>query len=149
MSALDALLARELGAHAAAVSTHFQLLKLPAGAALIREGVARAGWLYLVLDGEVEVMAEVPDGGFAVVKRVGGGQLLGLLGLIDGQPRSATCRATTDATLASMTSASFRQLYDARNDAGLAFVDWCARQLVSDIRRLDAILREAAGPDVG
>jgi diguanylate cyclase (GGDEF)-like protein len=52
--------------------------------------------LYLILDGRVEVLARIVEGGAAtetVVAWMSGGDALGELALLDGQPRSASCVA--------------------------------------------------------
>lgn len=61
---------------------------LAAGEALLTEGV-RDGDLYLMLGGELEVTV----GGDLVLGRVGRGDWLGEVGLLDGGPASATVRA--------------------------------------------------------
>ncbi len=137
------------GQRAPEIAGEFRVEHLAAGTELIRQGAQPDDGLWLLLDGEVEVVASRPEGGFSVVKRVQVGEVLGLLGLIDGEPRSTTCRALSDVVVARMPADRFHALYGARDQLGLAFVDWIAKQMVSDVRRLDGILRDAARQDEG
>lgn len=67
---------------------------LPAGTELIAQG-SRIEAIYFVLEGDLAVVS--PRG--AVIARVGIGDVLGEMSLIDSQPTSASVRATRDSRL--------------------------------------------------
>lgn len=62
---------------------------VPAGEVLIEEGAVE-DWLFIVTDGEAEVVRRDRR------VRVGAGEALGELSLLDAKPRSATVLAATD-----------------------------------------------------
>lgn len=53
--------------------------------------------LFVVADGEVEVLVRRPDGRDVVVDTMGRGEVIGEMALLTGEPRSATVRATDGA----------------------------------------------------
>ncbi|MBI2158768.1 MAG: cyclic nucleotide-binding domain-containing protein, partial [Candidatus Rokubacteria bacterium] len=61
---------------------------------IFREG-DRGDWLYVVLDGEVEVVRGVPGQGEVTLRRLGAGECFGEIALISDRPRSATVRSVT------------------------------------------------------
>ena len=91
---------RELSAIAsAAVDT-----ERPSGSILTREG-RDGGLMFVIIDGEAEVER---DG--TVIKRLGPGDVIGELSLIDGLPRSANVKAATDVRVLELTRDDFIQL---------------------------------------
>lgn len=65
-----------------------------AAGSIIFEAGEPADFMYVVEEGEVEIIA-----GNQVINTVGPGGILGELALLDHQPRSATARAKSDCTL--------------------------------------------------
>ena len=67
------------------------------GTVILQEGVARNGFMMLVLQGEVAVEQQGTRRSDTVMLGVVGvGGLLGEMSLLDGEPRSATCTAFSD-----------------------------------------------------
>ncbi|MGA9772066.1 MAG: mechanosensitive ion channel family protein [Blastocatellia bacterium] len=64
------------------------------GEAMTKQG-AQAHWLYLVVDGEAEVQLDI-DGKIEKVATIRGGDYFGEMGLMTGEPRTATVIAQTD-----------------------------------------------------
>jgi CRP/FNR family transcriptional regulator, cyclic AMP receptor protein len=94
------------------VISYMQPRKIPMGTVFIKEGDARdTGYMLLVLDGEVTVENIVVSRTSAVTVNVlGAGSLIGEMGLVDGEPRSATCTATTDVRGAVLTRQALEEL---------------------------------------
>jgi CRP/FNR family transcriptional regulator, cyclic AMP receptor protein len=86
--------------------------KIEEGTTFIREGDKRdTGYMVLVLDGEVTVESIVVSRTDPVTVTVlGAGSLIGEMGLVDGEPRSASCTASTELRCAILTSEAFEQL---------------------------------------
>lgn len=82
------------------------------GTMFIREGEAKdIGFMVLVLDGEVTVENIVVSRVSPITLTVlGPGSMHGELGLIDGQPRSASCTASTKLRCAILTREAMEQL---------------------------------------
>jgi CRP/FNR family transcriptional regulator, cyclic AMP receptor protein len=86
--------------------------KISAGTMFIKEGDAKdTGYMLLVLHGEVTVENIVVSRTSPVTVNVlGSGSLVGEMGLVDGEPRSATCTATTDVRGAVLTREGLEEL---------------------------------------
>lgn len=85
-------------AEAEIVARYMKPTRLPAGTTFIKEGDAtNTGFVLLVIDGEVTVESIVVSRTEPVTVRVlGPGSMHGDAGLLDGQPRSASCTASSD-----------------------------------------------------
>ena len=114
---------RELRALAAAAD----VVTVDAGRVLCRAD-RRALESYVVVDGMVDV---VIDG--ATVATLRRGQIVGELGIIDGEPRSADVVAATDATVLAISAAATRALIETSHTFRMALL----RQLADRVRSLD------------
>lgn len=99
----------------------------PAGSILTREG-RDGGLMFVILDGQAEVER---DG--KVLKRLGPGDVIGELSLIDGLPRSANVRAVTDLRVLELAGDDFRSLAN----GSPKFVQNLLRSLSLRIRDMD------------
>lgn len=102
-------------AEARRVVAYMQPGVIAAGTTFMREGDETDNdHLLLVIEGEVQIKSHDPAGqGDGVVVRVlGQGSLIGELGLLDGQPRSADCIALTHLQVARLNRADFMRLLE-------------------------------------
>jgi putative ABC transport system ATP-binding protein len=65
--------------------------------------------IYIVSEGEFDIVRELADGGEELVKVAGIGDYFGEIGVLFNLPRSATVRARTDATAVGYTAQAFRE----------------------------------------
>ena len=65
--------------------------------------------IYVVSNGEFDIVRELADGGEELVKVAGEGDYFGEIGVLFNLPRSATVRARTDATAVGYTAQAFRE----------------------------------------
>ena len=65
--------------------------------------------IYVVSQGEFDIVRELADGGEELVKVAGAGDYFGEIGVLFNMPRSATVRARTDATAIGYTAQTFRE----------------------------------------
>ncbi|OBJ54817.1 ATP-binding cassette domain-containing protein [Mycobacterium sp. 1423905.2] len=65
--------------------------------------------IYVVTDGEFELVRELADGGEELIKVATPGDYFGEMGVLFHMPRSATARARTDATVVGYTAQAFRE----------------------------------------
>lgn len=101
-------------ADAVKVVRYMRPKRVKAGTVFIREGEAeRSDFMLLVLDGDVAVEGAQGGAENIVVSVQGPGSLIGELGLIDGAPRSATCTAITDVSVAILSRAAMMRLLQA------------------------------------
>lgn len=103
-------------------------VEFAAGATVMREGAVE-DWLYVVVDGELEVLREDRR---AII---GAGEVVGELAVLDPMPRSATVRALTDSLLFRLDKAAFDEAVDERPEI--------ARGIIRDLVRR---LREPRAP---
>lgn len=81
-----------------------------AGQYLTWEG-RQGGLMFVIVDGEAEVVATGKNGRPRVIgRRLGPGDVVGELSLIDGQARSASVRAVTPVRVIEINSDDFRRL---------------------------------------
>ncbi len=66
--------------------------------------------IYIIIQGEVEVIDEEPGKGERIVSQLRGGQSFGALALIREEPRGATVRSRTETSVYSVDRESFRAL---------------------------------------
>jgi CRP/FNR family transcriptional regulator, cyclic AMP receptor protein len=94
------------------VVSYMKPKRIATGTVFIKEGDKKdTGYMLLVLDGEVTVENIVVSRVSPVTVNVlGAGSLIGEMGLVDGEPRSATCTATTDLRCAILTRESLEDL---------------------------------------
>ena len=75
--------------------------RFKAGIKLTQEGFTNTDYMLLILHGEAVVENEFSSANDSMVISVlGPGSLVGELGILDGEPRSATCTAVTDIDVA-------------------------------------------------
>jgi CRP-like cAMP-binding protein len=92
--------------------------------------------LYLVLEGQLEVLADTGRRKYRKIASVGAGSVIGELSFFDGGARSAMVRAVTPAVLAEMSPAEF--------DTLAAASPALARRLLFDLGRILAQRLRAA-----
>jgi putative ABC transport system ATP-binding protein len=83
-------------------------VQVSAGEVLFEQGTM-GDLIYVVADGELEIVRELPGGGEEVLKVVGAGDYFGEIGPLFHMPRSATVRARCDATVVGYTVQAFRE----------------------------------------
>ncbi len=97
---------------ASVVVSYMKPRKISEGTTFIKEGDKNdTGYMMLVLDGEVTVETIVVSRRSPITVTVlGAGSLIGEMGLVDGEPRSASCTATSDLRCAVLTRSSLQDL---------------------------------------
>jgi len=77
---------------------------------IFREG-ERGDWLYVLVDGEVEVTRRVPGQAEVVLRRLGPGDCFGEISLVSDRPRSATVRSLTGVNVLAVDRDAFHALF--------------------------------------
>jgi putative ABC transport system ATP-binding protein len=85
-----------------------ETVRLHAGEVLF-EQCTMGDLIYVVSEGEFDIVRELADGGEELVKVAGPGDYFGEMGVLFHMPRSATVRARTDATAIGYTAQAFRE----------------------------------------
>ena len=124
------------------VASYMTARHIPADTTFIREGDAGDnGFMALLLDGEVVVESIVVSRTEPLtIKVLGPGSLVGEVGLVDQEPRSASCTASTDVVCAILTREAIEALIDAQPRVGakllLAISARLAQRLRDNARKL-------------
>ncbi|SOJ52592.1 putative ABC transporter ATP-binding protein [Mycobacterium simulans] len=85
-----------------------ETVQLQAGEVLFEQSTM-GDLIYVVSEGEFDIVHELADGGEELVKVAGRGDYFGEMGVLFHLPRSATVRARTDATAIGYTAQAFRE----------------------------------------
>lgn len=123
------------------------------GHLFLAEGSAR-GPIFIVIEGEV-VASTTVSGSCQELRRLGAGDLFGLLSAIDNAPTMASYRAHGPARVAKLERARFYELSERSEAIDLAFARAIASQLARDFRdanaRVQALVAEdrAGAPTTG
>jgi len=81
-----------------------------AGETIFREG-ERGDRVYVIVDGEIDILRATPDGGETLVIRMGQGETFGEIALVRETPRNATARSASKVNLLSMDRETFQTLF--------------------------------------
>ncbi|OBF91815.1 glutamine ABC transporter ATP-binding protein [Mycobacterium sp. 852002-51163_SCH5372311] len=95
-----------------------ETVQLKAGEVLF-EQCTMGDLIYVVVDGEFEIVRELADGGEELVKVARDGDYFGEMGVLFHMPRSATVRARTDASAVGYTAQAFRERLGAAGISGV------------------------------
>jgi putative ABC transport system ATP-binding protein len=85
-----------------------ETIRLQAGTVLFEQG-AISDLIYIVSEGEVEMVRQLTGGGEEVLRVAKAGEYFGEIGPLFGLPRSATARARTDAAVVGYCIPAFRE----------------------------------------
>lgn len=129
----------------------FEIRRHEDGDVLIQEGKPGDAF-FLIVDGNVVVSRARASGETEVLGIMGKGEVFGLLALVDDKPRSATCTADGEVTVACLPRAAFKLLHGADTLWGLHFQKMVTTQLARDARSvsralLSAMLMDGPGSD--
>ena len=118
---------------------YMRLVTFPAGATILREGdKVRTNYLLLLLSGEVTVdKAEASPTESLAVSVLGPGNVIGEMGLLDGAPRSVTCRAATPIQAAGLSRDALELLIDERPKVGAKLMVALLQRMAERMRALD------------
>lgn len=100
-------------------------VEFPSGSTVMLEGAVE-DWLYVVVDGQLEVVRADRR------VTVGAGEVVGELAVLDPMPRSATVRATTDCLLFRLDKAAFDEVLGERPEVARGVI----RELVRRLREV-------------
>lgn len=126
------------------LSAYFTAFQADMGAEIFAEGEP-GSFLCVVVDGAAEVLKEDHRGVARVVARIGRDKTLGEMALIDEEPRSATARVTSAATLLVLTRDRFERMCADHPRLALQFALRVARLLSRRLRLTSGMLVDHLG----
>lgn len=123
------------------LATSLTILESQPGTYVFREG-DEANSMFVVLQGDMEVLKRSKYGKDARVAVLGPGDWFGEMGVIDVQPRSASVRTVSPARFLKITSADLDRLYRFDVKAYSIIVLNIAREMSRRLRVADGILAD-------
>jgi predicted acylesterase/phospholipase RssA/CRP-like cAMP-binding protein len=98
-------------AHLEAIASELELIKVPAGGTLLRQGASTDG-MYWLVDGRLAVTRSRDDGTVDHLGEIARGEPVGEIGLLRDSQRNADVRALRDCALVRISDAGFRRLIE-------------------------------------
>lgn len=109
------------------------------GEIVIHEDEQQSRGLFIILEGEVKVVLTGSDGREAVLAFLSEGEFFGEMSLLDGDPRSATVRASNDATLLFLKRDAFFELLRTFPEIAIAMLTELSSRLRNANRKISAL----------
>lgn len=109
------------------------------GDVLVREDELATRGFYLILEGSAKVVLTGPDGREAVLALLEEGDFFGEMSLLDGDPRSATVRASSDIRLVLLRRQSFLDLLQKHPEITIALLTAISSRLRQANRKISAL----------
>jgi CRP/FNR family transcriptional regulator, cyclic AMP receptor protein len=129
------------------LAAHLQLRRRAKGEVVCKEGDADPA-LFIIAQGSVSILKHDADDREKLLAKLGPGQTLGEMALLDGQPRSASAVAAEDLVLLVFTRAELDRLVEAKPRLGVKLLWKLARFLSQRLRQTSGALAEHLGaPD--
>ncbi len=123
------------------LAEHLKVEDFTPGSFVFREG-DQANCMFVVLQGDMEVLKHSKNGSDARVAVLGPGDWFGEMGVIDVQPRSASVMTVSPARLVRISSADLDRLYRFDVKAYAIIVLNIAREMSRRLRVADGILAD-------
>jgi CRP/FNR family transcriptional regulator, cyclic AMP receptor protein len=109
------------------------------GRFLTQEGSVNSGQLMIVASGEAEISSNSKSDGAHLVHRVAkAGHIIGEVGFIDGNPHSATCKATSQMHVAVLSRDDFVAMFEADPMSAAQLMAGLLKLLAKRIRHANA-----------
>lgn len=124
-----------------ALAAHLQIRRRARGEVVCREGEAEPA-LFIIAQGSVAIMKHDAEDREKLLAKLGPGQTIGEMALLDGQPRSATAVAAEDLVLLVFTRAELDRLVEAKPRLGVKLLWKLARFLSQRLRQTSGALAE-------
>lgn len=116
-----------------------EIQKLDRGSIIIREDEVATRGFYILLDGSAKVAVTGPEGGEAVLAFLEEGDFFGEMSLLDGDPRSATVRATSEVHLLLLRRQAFMELLRRFPEIAIGILTELAARLRHANRKISAL----------
>ncbi len=123
------------------LAAHLSVASKVKGEVVCREG-DRDPSLFIVVEGAVSILKQDAEEQEKLLARLGPGQTIGEMALLDGQPRSATARAAEDVLLLVFTRAELELLVEQKPRLGVKLLWKLARFLSQRLRQTSGALAE-------
>jgi len=127
------------------LAAHLKVERCAKGHVVCKEGDLEPS-LFIIARGSVAILKQDAGERPRLLARLGQGQTLGEMALLDGQPRSATAVAAEDLVLLVFTRAELDRLVDDKPRLAVKLIWKLARFLSQRLRQTSGVLTEHLGP---
>jgi CRP-like cAMP-binding protein len=125
------------------IAGRFRSLRCSGGTFLCTEG-ERGGRMFLLDEGEVDIVVASDEGEPKVVDTLVGGQAFGMVSLASGSPRMSSCVARGDVLVHELSAEAWAELSDDASMVGSTFRRAVVRALADQLRHSNGQLVTAA-----
>lgn len=108
------------------------------GNIITRQGDKKSHWLYIIINGDADIMLETAEGERRVIRTLGKGSFFGEMGLMTGAPRAASVVARSDVECYRLDKDAFEDVLRARP----AIAEEVSSILVTRRAELDSAIHE-------
>ncbi|GEJ57700.1 cyclic nucleotide-binding domain-containing protein [Anaeromyxobacter diazotrophicus] len=123
------------------LAVHLRVERRRKGEVVCREGAAEPS-LFVIATGSVSILKQDTGEQPKLLARLGPGQTIGEMALLDGQPRSATVAAAEDLVLLVLDRAALERLVDEKPRLGVKLLWKLARFLSQRLRQTSGNLAD-------
>ena len=124
------------------------LRSLTAGSPLFLQGQP-ATLLYLVIEGEILVSSSSAEGETLIHRRIGPGEVIGEIAILDGGPRTATGVACGDCTVLAVDRRTFLQFMEGNPKVAIRLAEILARRIRTTSDSLESSIFLSAPQRIG
>lgn len=123
------------------VKKYFHLLELIPGDTVFEEG-DNGDYVCFVVEGSLDVLKKSVKGESVVIATLNKGSSMGEMSVIDQLPRSATVKATTKATLLTLSQEKLNYILVEHSSVGVKIIKGIARLLSMNLRKTSTRLAD-------
>lgn len=124
-----------------ALAGYLQCYQLKAGVTVFKEGQP-GNYMCLLVSGRIEILKDTHAGEHIHLVEVSPGKAFGEMSIIDGEPRSATCRAVVDSELLLLTKDNYLRILKERPALAVQIVNRLSKLMSQRLRAVGGRLVE-------
>lgn len=117
------------------LSAWIQALAFPAGTFILQEGDDNESCLCILLEGTVDIYRKTEPDKHLKIATIRPGETIGEMGVVDGQPFSASVIASQDSVVLMITRADFDRLIDQHEKIGIKMLRKIAVTISTRLRK--------------
>jgi CRP-like cAMP-binding protein len=118
-----------------ALASFVECYDVPNATIIFSEGEP-GSYLCLLIKGQIEILKEDADGAQRKLVVVTRGKTVGEMSIVDGEPRSATCKTLSDSVLLLLTKENYQRLIKERPALAVTIISKIAKLMSQRLRAL-------------
>lgn len=118
-----------------ALANYVECYDVPGNTVIFNEGEP-GSYLCLLVKGQIEILKEDADGVQRQLVVVSRGKTVGEMSIVDGEPRSATCKTQSDSVVLLLTKENYQRLIKERPALAVTIISKIAKLMSQRLRAL-------------